>query len=414
MNSKQVFSSAAAALLLLVASVLASCTNTEDTFQSAGNGKGIKVFDFSTIQRVELDVILGQRATGDVICLFPSYVTAETMHERTDMLYSCYLDSHGSTRRIISLPASLSKVYLISATNPSLGCMEATVHDGVLQYIDGTLDVRNNARAKAPSVTSASAQYEEDWHILATYAFEDLWPIHCDYDLNDVIVEHWQKMVFTNQNIVRAIYDVFKLTSTKAAASYHDAFYVQIPANQKNCDIVKYILDEENGKFVPGEVLAKGKEECIELDTRSLIVFEDQHDMFERGIEGIYIVRTMSGNNVSKDDVEYNPFVISQASVNRGVGRTEIHLPCYEVTQYSQKLDEIEGHELNYFANRFVSERGVYPFALALYGLKDWKAPNPSVRINETFIYYDKWRKSNGQDFKDWYINLPGYDARLN
>lgn len=401
------------ALLLFMACILVSCTNTEDTFQAAGDGKGVKVFDFSTIQRVQLDVMLGPEASGEVICLYPSYVTEETMHQRTDMLYSCYLDPYGCTQRIITLPASLTKVYLISASNPEIGCHEATIRDGELHYSSPSFYTRTLAKAKTPRMQAPTAQFEEDWHVVATYAFEDLWPNHCDYDLNDVIVEHWQKLVYTNQNAVRAIYDVFKLTSTQEAATYHNAFYVQVPANQKNCDISKYVLTYDNGEFAPGEPLALGKNECIEADTRSIKVFEDQHDLFARDIEGVYIKRTLSGNNVQKDDVEYNPFVISQASVNSGQNRTEIHLPCYEVTQYSQKLDEIEGHELNFFANRFVSERGIYPFALALYGVKDWRASNPGVKVNDTFIYYDTWRKSNGKDYRDWYTNQSGYDIRI-
>lgn len=391
---------------------LNSCTNAEDTYQTAGDGKGINVFDFSTIQRVQLIVNLGQQATGDVICLYPSYVTEEDVHQRTDMLYSCYLDAQGTTQRFVQLPADITEFYLFSPTNPSIGCMVATVHNGDLSYVAAPTP-KDKIKGKTPHKASSSDLYEEDWHILATYAFEDMWPNHCDYDLNDVIVEHWQKIVYNRQNIVRAIYDVFKLTSTETAASYHNAFYVQVPAGQRNCEANKYTLAVQDGQFVPGELLAAGKSECIEADTRSMKVFEDQHEMFEKGIQGIYFERTINGNGVSKDDVEYNPFVISQANINKSQGRTEVHLPCYEVTQYSQRLDEIEGHELNYFANNFVSERGIYPFGIALYGLKDWQASNPGVRINETFIYYDKWRKSKGQDYRNWFRNLPDYDIRI-
>ncbi len=59
-----------------------------------------------------------------------------------------------------------------------------------------------------------------------------------------------------------------------------------------------------------------------------------------------------------------------------------------------------------------MSDGSEYPFAMSLSGVADWIAPDPGVRIDQTFKKYKLWRKAKGFNYVDWYYNKYGYDNR--
>lgn len=287
-------------------------------------------------------------------------------------------------------------------------------------------------------------EYEEEWHIVNSYAYEDIWPVGGDFDLNDIVIEHWQKQFYNLENKLTKVYDVFQITSLEAAASFHDAFFVQIPEGQRGKNLKMYDLagrthsmDDFGRK---GELLAEG-DAAFESATNSLIVFNDQHaDLFDKGRIGVIVERDFTDLGVDKSTLEFNPYVISRWDIARKgmtgyipedidgsteiaekygyifnlstTNRMEIHLPGYPATQYGIVLPEKSNTEMGYYANKFVSAGSKYPFAIALKSVAGWQYPDPGVKVNETFIHYDAWTKSAGEEWKDWYQNKHDYDVR--
>lgn len=287
-------------------------------------------------------------------------------------------------------------------------------------------------------------EYEEEWHIVNSYAYEDIWPVGGDFDLNDIVIEHWQKQFYNLENKLTKVYDVFQITSLEAAASFHDAFFVQIPEGQRGKNLKMYDLAGKTHSMDDfgrkGELLAEG-DAAFESATNSLIVFNDQHaDLFDKGRIGVVVERDFTDLNVDKSTLEFNPYVISRWDITKkgvtgyipedidgstevaqkygyifnlsATNRMEIHLPGFAATQYGIVLPEKSNTEMGYYANKFVSEGSKYPFAIALKSVAGWQYPDPGVKVNETFIHYDAWTKSAGAEWKDWYLNKHDYDVR--
>ena len=287
-------------------------------------------------------------------------------------------------------------------------------------------------------------EYEEEWHIVNSYAYEDIWPVGGDFDLNDIVIEHWQKQFYNLENKLTKVYDVFQITSLEAAASFHDAFFVQIPEGQQGKSLKMYDLAGKTHSMddfgAKGDLLAEG-DAAFESATNSLIIFNDQHaDLFDKGRIGVVVERDFTDLNVDKSTLDYNPYVISRWDITKkgvsgyvpedidgstavaqqygyvfdlsATNRMEIHLPGFEVTQYGIVLPEKSNTEMGFYANKFVSAGSKYPFAIALKSVSGWQYPNPGVKVSDTFIHYDAWTKSAGAEWKDWYLNKHDYDVR--
>ena len=407
MKLNSIFSMGLCAALFVAGATFTSCSD-DDSF-----APNQEVFDFSTVKTVKLNAQLGQQAKEDVIGVFETKDAAlkaaqredlTVSNQKSDMIYSCFLNEEGAVNATINMPKRLNKMYVISLTNPALGVATVDVKSNV--SLTANDFVKTPETANAPR--KANSLITEDWHCIATYAYEDIWPTGGDFDLNDIIIEHWQQMTYTSKNYVRVVRDVFKLVSKKDAATYADAFYVQVPANQKKSEADFYSYVEDEGSFEEDELLTE-EGNCYEEETQSIVVFNNQHNMFAKGIGGVMVVRAFSGIDVTKDDVCYNPYIISQADKNLGAGRYEVHIPGYPITSLGKVLPNTPD---NFYATQFVSEGGEYPFAVSLQGVSGWQAPDPAVRVCDTFTHYDAWTKSKGAEYNDWYLNKAGYDVR--
>lgn len=407
MKLNSIFSMGLCAALFVAGATFTACSD-EDSFIP-----NQEVFDFSTVKTVTLNAQIGQQAKEDVIGVFASREAAlkaiqredlSVSKQKSDMIYSCFLNEEGAVNATFNMPKRLSKVYVASLTNPALGVATVDVKSSVNVGANDFVKVAETANAPR----KAASLVTEDWHCVATYAYEDIWPSGGDFDLNDIIIEHWQQMTYTSKNYVRVVRDVFKLVSKKDAATYTDAFYVQVPANQKRTEADFYSYIEDEGSFEEDELITN-EGNCYEEETQSIVVFNSQHRMFELGLGGIMVVRAFSGTDVTKDAVAYNPYIISQADQNLGADRYEVHFPGYAITSLGKVLPNTPD---NYYAMQFVSEGGEYPFAVSLQGVSGWRESDPAVRICDTFVHYDAWTQSKGAEYNDWYLNKAGYDIR--
>ncbi len=247
----------------------------------------------------------------------------------------------------------------------------------------------------------------EPFHTISTYAFEDKWPTGGDFDMNDVIVEHDLQQIYTEDNENIIVRDEFRLVSTLDAASNRNAFYIQLPAGQEGD--LNHLMVTVNGVK---------QENRYEAATNSIIIFTDQREAIMNGETKVVLTRDLTGTNIGVGELTYNPYLIANAisaegESQIGEGRTEIHLPGHAITSLGKKLENSGSIDTNYYASQFVSSGSRYPFAIDFVNVADWNAPDPGVRIDETFSKYSKWCKDNGKSNTDWYYNKKGWDNRI-
>ena len=96
----------------------------------------------------------------------------------------------------------------------------------------------------------------------------------------------------------------------------------------------------------------------------------------------------------------YNPFITPKAN-------TEVHLPYYSPTNRADLTLFNTGHDRSDVEKKiyYVSgEKVLYPFALHLSGVDSFINLEEKARINVTYPNYDNWVKSNGTEYRDWYL----------
>ena len=247
---------------------------------------------------------------------------------------------------------------------------------------------------------------EEDVETIVTkkgvLAFEDNWPNEGDYDLNDVVVRYNSKATLTNRagesvSYLTKLEDRFSLLHTGASFPNKFGFKVNIDP-----DYVKNIT-------VNGEARTPIKDD---FDGIGFIV-----DVIENALKALPVIPYEPSEPCHFDIViefkdgvteaqwetvcaPYNPFITPKTG-------TEVHLPYYSPTNRVDLSLFNTGHDRSDVANKvyYVSgEKVLYPFALHLSGVDTFINLGEKQRINETYPNYDNWVKSNGTEYRDWYL----------
>lgn len=249
------------------------------------------------------------------------------------------------------------------------------------------------------------------------YAFEDIWPDGGDYDMNDVVIEHNHTVFFINgetnggSNIVTKIEDSFTVRQPYNAATYVDAFAIQLP-------------DDGNYAYSRREI---PKNAQYEKDTKSVILFTDA--MQELGNTFI-VTRYFDGEDVIKEQIPLettdangvtintlNPYIISRYDIEKPhmeiEGRTEIHLPKHKATAKAHTGKIGAGDDAYY-----INKDGKHPFAISLPMTKEgWDAEwgkhfthpdGEGVLIDKAYPDFETWVGSNGKEAQDWYMHPAG------
>lgn len=257
-----------------------------------------------------------------------------------------------------------------------------------------------------PSVDMEKFIIDETTH--RTYAYEDIWPHGGDYDMNDVVIDHEQTISFIedeeqdNDNcIVTRITDRFTVLQPGNAATYVDAFAIQLP-DDPAYKYSRIILP-------PGAIHEK--------DTRSVILFT--HAMQELG-KTFSITRYFDDEDVTKGSVRLetpgadgvirnslNPYIISKYDEASEEERTEIHLPKHSATSRAHTGKIGSGDDAYY-----INKDNKHPFAISLplSVTEDWGRhfTHPSgegVEIGTSHPHFDRWVDSKGEEHPDWYLH---------
>lgn len=211
-----------------------------------------------------------------------------------------------------------------------------------------------------------------------TLLFEDIWPSGGDYDMNDVIVEYTQNIIFeldsNENNIVKKIVDEF--TPVWNGATYTNAFAYQIDAAQVG-------------------TLALPEGAVYEEDVHSIVVYADNLKSLNKKFT---ITRTFNGELKKEDIKAYNPYIIVHYQAGAS-NRQEVHLPKMLPTDRADKSLNYTGDDAYY-----IDKGGKYPFAMDVPVLNFTPVTERS-RIGSAGEYsgFNHW--VNGESgYESWYL----------
>jgi LruC domain-containing protein len=228
------------------------------------------------------------------------------------------------------------------------------------------------------------------------YAFEDLWPLKGDYDLNDAIVNAKHEKEFNTSG--KIIKETFYLTT------YQN--YVELTSG-----LGLTLNTQVNPKSVTMKKIAQGSSEAEEASFRkdgSNVYYLT--DNITKEIGTTYILELTYGSALSSSNkmASIQPFIYR----SEGTQNWEVHIPMEAPTakmntSYFGKNDDCSDPTNGLY---FVRE-GNYPFAFYLKGanidvFKETilKRENESKPIDELFPRFLEWSTSGGTTNQDWYI----------
>lgn len=249
-----------------------------------------------------------------------------------------------------------------------------------------------------------------------TLAYEDLWPSMGDFDFNDLVVDYQFKTVTNANNFVVEVFSEF--TVRAAGAGYHNGFGFQLPNNNVASSDVTVTGSSIQKNYV---TLANNGLEAGQ-NKPTVIVFDDSYDVLPYPGSGLG-VNTVQGapysnpatitvklafthNTYTAADLDlanFNPFLISNG--NRG---REVHLPDYAPTALAnQNLFGTEKDNSIPAQGRYYKTSTNLPWAINI--PESFAYPIEKIEVLDAYNYFDDWSQSGGQNFSDWYKNLPGY-----
>lgn len=223
-----------------------------------------------------------------------------------------------------------------------------------------------------------------------TYCFEDLWPYRGDYDMNDVVVEHYSEVGFDKNNYVLSIMDRFTVCNRASSASLKNAFGVVIPPYMRGDMVLPNGAVDEN--VIGGKM------------TNAVILFKDAGENIGKSFT---ISRIFSPGQLTRTEYEasdIDPFIIPKVD-NIGYTddlRREVHLPKHEGTSKINK--QLYGTAQDAY---FIDQDGKHPFSVCIplsVTKGEYTLPAEESCIEDEYPDFAKWAESRGTTNKDWYL----------
>ena len=237
------------------------------------------------------------------------------------------------------------------------------------------------------------------------YAYEDLWPLAGDYDMNDVVVEAKEDRVltkFTQNNNKFLIKQRFNLTTYQNYVEKQSGLAVTL---QTEKDYGPMTVDMY--KIPAGSTEAE--KVTYEKDGDVYLLTDNIKDKSEINSTYILELTYQSGIPTGKA-AKIKPFIYQNVDADK---RWEVHIPMEAPTakmdmsffgKYDDASDPANG--------LYYVRKGDYPFAFYLSGVSiDAFKNNILVRanekkpINELFRDFLEWSQSKGAKKKDWYLH---------
>lgn len=305
-----------------------------------------------------------------------------------------------------ALPAGLFKdgaaqgcgLYIASTgCNPGNGSAPVTDSDN-----DGISDSQDEYPNDA---TKAFNNYypSSDADAGATIAFEDMWPVKGDYDMNDVVFTYKLKIVTSATNKVVQVDGTYNLNAR--GGIFQNGFGIEFPVNRSLVsDVIGGTLEEGQSKAVV-TLFDNTHAEMLLYNTRlsEPVQPSKTYNISFKVTNG----PTLTNFGIS----EYNPFIWNKAS-GRG---SEIHLPGKTPTTLANtSLFGTGDDRSNIATGKYYLTSEGYPWAISV-PVKNFIYPIEGKDIITAYLKLPLWISSGGTSYVDWYSNTAsGYRNTLN
>lgn len=245
-------------------------------------------------------------------------------------------------------------------------------------------------------------------------AFEDLWPDRGDYDFNDLVLDYYFQTVTNADNLITEINADFMIKAI--GAGYKNGFGFQFEQDFPAEDIAVTGFElTENYIFLELNGTESGQEKT------TFIIFDNasKHLTFQGGIgsnvdhdyeystpDTIEVVIDFSDNKYSAEQIaieNWNPFLI----INK-TREMEVHLANHTPTTLANSsLFGTSDDNSNPLTGVYYKTRNNLPWAIEIPVSFDY--PVEKAEITDAHLKFVNWALSSGNDYSDWYMNLPGY-----
>lgn len=262
-------------------------------------------------------------------------------------------------------------------------------------------------------------------HDYGTLLFEDLWPAMGDYDFNDLVVDYRVKKITDAKNeIVEVIID---LKTRAIGAGFHNGFGIEFT------HIVPEKILAVSGTNVNGNTIHQFNANGLEAGTQwmTVIPFDKASNILSHPGGGVIGVNTdpkgphqevteqtvtvtfkkdgvpASGGAVNSKELSFenfNPFLIQNQK------RTiEVHLPGKPSTKLADQalFGTIDDGSNAVGGVYYQSRESNLPWALHINQSIPYMIEKQNILSG--FKKFEEWVKSNGKEYRDWYLDLPGY-----
>lgn len=240
----------------------------------------------------------------------------------------------------------------------------------------------------------------------ATYAYEDLWPVKGDYDLNDMVLAFRVTQLANSSNMITEIIFDYQIVAIGAAKQISAAFQLD-NVSASNIQIVEGDLVDGNTPFLTNSV-------GVEVGTTKAVIplFNNPHSQvsytrFLNTETGSYIptpmkqVKVKLATPVSQANITMASFNFFITVDNRG---KEIHMPGYSPTEKFSSANAAGGslHPSDIYKNSDGMMWGLlFPEGFAY--------PAEQKSIIDAYTHFAAWATSGGVEYPDWYMDKPGY-----
>ena len=305
-----------------------------------------------------------------------------------------------------SLPTGLFKdgaatgcdLYIASTgCNPGNGSAPVTDSDG-----DGISD---NQDEYPNDATKAFNNYypSNDSDAGSTIAFEDMWPVKGDYDMNDVVFSYKLKIVTNASNKVVQVDGTYNLHAR--GGIYQNGFGIEFPVSRS------LVSDVSGGTLEEGQ--SKAVITLFENTHAEMLLYNTRLDEpFQPSKAYAISFKISNGPSLNNFGLgEYNPFIWNKAS-GRGF---EIHLPGKTPTTLANtSLFGTGDDRSNAGTGKYYATAEGYPWAISV-PLKNFVYPIEGKDIITAYLKLPQWISSGGTLYTDWYSNTgTGYRNTVN
>ena len=385
----------------VIAISLTACTDTSNNDMPAEPGipgswgEVANSFDFSTVQKVDLNVDYNSVKTYGPVFFRVFTENPFSNEDDTDIkwnedvkpIYEDYTDDNGRFNAVVELPSYARHLYIATDNfYTGMKLLEGDVRNG-----NASVVAENYQIIPAPETPPANRKTSTN----DVYAFEETWPNKGDYDLNDVVVDAKHEIEFNTEG--KIIKETFYLTTYQNYVELTNGLALTLDTKVTPNYVSIMRIEPESTDAVMATFTKEGKVYYLTDDIK-------------REIGSTYILELTYNTplELSSQMASIQPFIYrSEGTVN-----WELHIPMEAPTarmntSYFGNNDDCSDpiHKL-YFVRQ-----GNYPFALYLKGadidtFKETilKRENESIPIDQFFPGYLDWSISGGETNQDWYL----------